>query len=256
MDVVRFEEVVKDYPTRLWGRERLRAVDRVSLSIAPGEAIGLLGPNRAGKTTLIKLLLSLCQPTSGRVFRLGEPAQHRGTLQRIGYVHENPAFPRYLSATALLHYFGALTYLTEPHVRQIVPGLLKRVGLADRSHEPISRFSKGMIQRLGVAQALLSDPDLLVLDEPSEGLDLLGRQMVRDVIAEQKGKGKAVLFVSHVLSEVENVCDRVAVLVQGQLKFLGTLKQLQAEPSGAKKTLESALQPYYDASVGTKEGSE
>src|SRR5262249_26144062 len=150
----------------------------------------------------------LCRPTAGRVLRFGRPAADRRTLARVGYVHENHAFPRYLSATALLHYYGALALLPEPVVRERVPQLLERAGLADRAREPIARFSKGMVQRLGVAQALVNDPDLLVLDEPSEGLDLAGRQVIREVIAEQRRKGGAVLLVSHVLGEVEQVCDK------------------------------------------------
>jgi ABC-2 type transport system ATP-binding protein len=147
------------------------------LRIESGEVFGLLGPNRAGKTTLVKMLLSLCRPTAGEVFRLGRPLSDRSTLGQVGYVHENHAFPRYLSAADLLEYYGALTLMPSDLVRERVPRLLERVGLADRSREPIARFSKGMLQRLGIAQALLNAPRLLVLDEPTEGLDLNGRRL-------------------------------------------------------------------------------
>lgn len=221
-----FSEVVKEYPRGWWGRDRIRALGGVTLRIPSGTVFGLLGPNRAGKTTLVKLLLSLCRPTSGEVRRLGRPAADLRTLKGVGYVHENPAFPRYLSARGLLEYYGALSLLPEEDVKKRVPPLLETVGLADRSEEPIARFSKGMVQRLGLAQALLDDPDLLVLDEPSEGLDLPGRQMVRDLIGARKKAGKTVLFVSHVVPEVEAVCDRVAVLRAGKLAFEGDLDDL------------------------------
>jgi len=246
MSMLEFNSVVKDYPRGLFGRDRLRAVDGVTLQVSAGEALGLLGPNRAGKTTLVKLLLSLCRPTSGNVIRLGRPASDRSTLARIGYVHENPAFPRYLSAEALLHYFGSLTLLPEPTVRKRVPELLELTGLTDRAREPISRFSKGMVQRLGLAQALLNEPDLLVLDEPNEGLDLVGRQLVRDIVQRQKNRGGAVLFVSHVLTEVEKMCDRVAVLVAGKIEYLGPMADLLRDAAGSTRPLEVALKPYYD----------
>jgi ABC-2 type transport system ATP-binding protein len=150
---VQYMEVVKDYPKGMFRLDRLRAVDGVSFQVEAGEVFGLLGPNRAGKTTLIKLLLALCQPTSGKVLRFGQPSQDRDTLRRVGYIHENQAFPRYLTARSLLEYYGALGLLSEQVVKERVPRLLERVGLSDRADEAISRFSKGMIQRLGVAQA-------------------------------------------------------------------------------------------------------
>jgi ABC-2 type transport system ATP-binding protein len=243
---VEFDGVIKDYPTGLFRRRPLRAVAGVSFRVEAGEVFGLLGPNRAGKTTLVKLLLSLCKPTAGKVVRLGEPASARGTLARVGYVHENHAFPRYLSATALLEYYGALSLLPEPEAKGRIPELLERVGLADRAREPIARFSKGMVQRLGVAQALINDPDLLVLDEPSEGLDLAGRQMLRELAAEQRARGRSVLLVTHVLAEVEQVCDRVGVIVGGQLAYVGALAALTRDHVGGSRPLEKVLRELYD----------
>src|SRR6516225_2134386 len=245
--IVQFMEVVKDYPRGVLGLDRLRAVDGVSFQVDAGEVFGLLGPNRAGKTTLVKLLLALCLPTKGQVLRFGEPSKNRHTLKQVGYVHENQAFPRYLTARALLEFYGALSLLTEETVRARVPKLLERVGLTDRSEEPISRFSKGMIQRLGIAQALLNEPDLLVFDEPSEGLDLLGRQLVRDLVRAHKEQGKTVLVVSHVLSEVEQICDRIGVIVAGRLVFVGTLPQLLNDPTNTStpRNLEAILHSYY-----------
>jgi ABC-2 type transport system ATP-binding protein len=247
--VAEFVQAVKEYPTGVLSRRKLRAVDSVSLQVKAGEVFGLVGPNRAGKTTLIKMLLSLSRPTAGQVCRLGQSASDRRTLAQVGYVHENHAFPRYLTATSLLHYYGALSLVPVEEVERRVPRLLKQVGLADRANEPIARFSKGMIQRLGVAQALINDPQLLVLDEPGEGLDLLGRDMIRQLIAEHKNRGRTVLLVSHQLSEVERICDRVAVLVQGKVVRTGTIAELTKAPAGGKpQPLEKTLHKLYEQS--------
>jgi ABC-2 type transport system ATP-binding protein len=151
-----------------------------------------------------------------------------------------------LTAVDLLEYYGALSLVPYEVIHHRVPKLLDRVGLADRSREPIAHFSKGMIQRLGIAQALINEPDLLVLDEPSEGLDLMGRRLIRELIAEQRRRGGTVLLVSHVLTEVEQVCDRVAVIVGGRLAHLGPLKALLADGAGAARSLEVALQELYE----------
>jgi ABC-2 type transport system ATP-binding protein len=247
--VAEFEGISKDYPVRLLSRRVVRAVGGVNLHLKPGEVFGLLGPNRAGKTTLVKILLSLCLPTSGRITRFGRPAADRATLARIGYVHENQAFPRYLSAAGLLEYYGALSLVPYEQVRERVPQLLERVGLADRSREPIARFSKGMVQRLAVAQALINEPELLVLDEPNEGLDLAGRRLVGDLIRAQRSQGRTVLLVSHVLSEVEQLCDRIGVLFGGRLAYTGPLAPLLRDPAtGAARPLEVALQELYGKS--------
>jgi len=240
------DNAVKDYPAGLLRRGKLRALDGVTLRLAPGEVVGLLGPNRAGKTTLVKLLLSLCRPTSGTVQRFGRPGRDRSTLARVGYVHEDHAFPRYLTAAGLLQYYGALSLLQEPVVKERVPALLEKVGLADRAREPIARYSKGMVQRLGVAQALLNDPELLIMDEPSEGLDLEGRRMVRAVAEDLRSRGRTVLVVSHVLPEMEQLCDRAAVLFAGRLIHDGPMAGLTRDrKSGAPVPLESALERLY-----------
>jgi ABC-2 type transport system ATP-binding protein len=248
--IVDFEDVTKVYASRLPWNQGLRAVSGVSFHVEPGEVLGLLGPNRAGKTTLVKILLSLCRPTSGRVLRLGHPVTDRRTLARIGYVHENPAFPRYLTATSLLDYYGALTLMpaAEIHVRR--RRLLEQVGLADRAHEPIARFSKGMVQRLALAQALINAPELLVLDEPNEGLDLIGRSLVKDVVLDQRQSGRSVLLVTHVVAEAERLCDRIAVVVGGRLVYCGPPSGLthKAE-AGRGPTLEHALRGLYGVSA-------
>jgi ABC-2 type transport system ATP-binding protein len=240
-----FVKVSKTYRGLPWQRG-VAAVRDVSFRIDVGEAFGLVGPNRAGKTTLIKLLLSLCRPTAGEVWRLGRPAAVRATLGQVGYVHERHAFPRYLGAAALLEFYGALSLIPGDVLRQRVPRLLDTFGLADRSREPIARFSKGMLQRLGMAQALLTEPRLLVLDEPTEGLDVDGRQLLREAVAAVRGKGGSVLLVSHALGEVQQLCDRVGVLVDGRLVFVGSLAELTAgSGGGSSAVLEKALARLY-----------
>jgi ABC-2 type transport system ATP-binding protein len=242
-----FEGVEKIYATGLFGRGAgVPALRGVSLTIPSGGVFGLLGPNRAGKTTLVKLLLSLAEPTAGRITRLGGPLSDRRSLARVGYMHENHAFPRYLSASELLGFYGGLSGLRTEAIPARVDQLLARVGLADRRHEPIARFSKGMVQRLGLAQALLNEPDLLILDEPTEGLDLSGRLLLRQVVREFKAARKTVLLVSHVLPEVEELCDTVAVLISGKLIHTGPLAELVRDAGGSRRPLEAALRPLYE----------
>jgi ABC-2 type transport system ATP-binding protein len=236
-----FENVRKDYATDPLRRRTIPAVRGVSLTVPAGKVFALLGPNRAGKTTLVKLLLSLARPTGGTITRLGGPLSDRATLGRVGYMHENHAFPRYLSAAEVLHFYGGLSGLPTEELPAKVDRLLDRVGLADRRHDTISRFSKGMVQRLGLAQAIINDPDLLILDEPTEGLDLTGRKLLREVVRETKAAGKTVLLISHVLPEVEELADEAAVIVAGKLAFTGTIKDLS---NG--RPLEAALQDVYD----------
>jgi ABC-2 type transport system ATP-binding protein len=244
-----FESVTKDYPLGVLGLSKRRAVTDVSLTVVAGQVFGLVGPNRAGKTTLVKILLTLCRANAGTVRRLGEPVARRRTLARVGYVHENHAFPRYLTPAALLEYYGALTAVPYGLVKKRTPLLLEKVGLADRASDPIRTFSKGMVQRLGIAQALINDPELLVLDEPNEGLDLPGRQLVANLIREQRQKGGTVILVSHVLPEVEQLCDRVGVIVGGRLAFEGPVTDLTRRHGEGPRPLEAALAELYGKPV-------
>jgi ABC-2 type transport system ATP-binding protein len=241
-----FVDVTKTYGSRWRAGRTVEALRGISLRIEPGEVLALVGPNRAGKTTLVKILLGLCRASGGRVLRLGLPLSERSTLARVGYMHENQAFPGYLTATTLLDYYGTLSRLPRAVLKTRVPALLERLGLADRAQEPIARFSKGMTQRLALAQALLTEPDLLVLDEPLEGLDLSGRQLLHETVFQQRSAGKSVLLVSHALGEVGQVCDRLAVLVDGRLAYLGGLGELLRDPAtGGTRSLEMALEPIY-----------
>jgi ABC-2 type transport system ATP-binding protein len=244
--VAEFVDVRKTYHAPLRPSATVHALRGISFAIEAGGVFALLGPNRAGKTTLVKVFLGLCRPSGGNVTRLGHPLTKRGTLARVGYMHENQAFPPYLTATSLLDYYGNMSWIAPSVLRSRVPALLERLGLADRAQEPISRFSKGMVQRLALAQALLAEPEVLVLDEPMEGLDLSARLVLQEIIAEQRRVGKTVIVVSHALREVAQICDRLAVLVEGRLAYLGTLTSLLRDPdTGAERSIEAALVPIY-----------
>jgi ABC-2 type transport system ATP-binding protein len=178
--------------------------------------------------------------------RLGAPTSDRVTLKRVGYVHESQAFPVYLTARGLLDYYGALSQVPRGERRERAGELLDRVGLADRANEPIGGFSKGMLQRLALAQSLINDPDLLVLDEPTEGMDLLARQLLHDVIRQQQRRGKTAIFVSHNLADVQELCDLAAVLRSGEVAFAGPLDELTRQADDDQNaSLEDALQPLY-----------
>ena len=241
-----FEKVTKIYRRR-WNCPGVKALDEVTLAVPWGEVFGLIGPNRAGKTTLVKILLSICRATDGRIMRLGCPWSDRSTLADIGYVHENPSFPRYLSAWQLVEGYGRLSGVYGASLRRRVGDLLDQVGLADRSREAIALFSKGMLQRLALAQALVNDPKLLVLDEPSEGMDLSARQLLHDVICQRRDRGLSVILVSHDLSDVQRLCDRVAVLRNGRLALVGRVADLVPDVASPEpQTLESAVSPLYE----------
>lgn len=242
-----FKKVSKVYHVGMTKR-RVVALDEVSLSIPWGEVFGLIGPNRAGKTTLVKALLSICRPTSGRIMRLERPLSDRTTLAHVGYVHENPAFPRYLNAWQLVEGYGRLSGLSRTVVHRRCGELLEKVGLADRSRETIANFSKGMLQRLALAQALVNDPQLLVLDEPAEGMDLPARRLLDDVIRERRAMGHSVILVSHALADVKRLCDRVAVLRAGRVVYVGSMADLAGDTPGHEQEtepLESVVEALY-----------
>jgi ABC-2 type transport system ATP-binding protein len=207
-------------------RRKVRAVDDLSLEVKRGEIFGFLGPNGAGKTTTLKMLMGLIFPSSGRAHVLGRPVGDVEAKRRTGFLPESPYFYDYLTAAEFLDLAGALCDLSRAERRQRARTLLERVGLAGAADRPLRKFSKGMLQRVGIAQALVHDPELVVLDEPMTGLDPIGRREMRDLIVELRQSGKTVFFSTHILSDVERICDRVAILVGGRIRDVGPLPHL------------------------------
>jgi ABC-2 type transport system ATP-binding protein len=207
-------------------RKKVRAVDDVSFTVEKNEIFGFLGPNGAGKTTTLKMLMGLIFPTGGQARIFGRPIRERAVKQRLGFLPENPYFYDYLSGEELLDLMGHLFGLDRRERRKRARALLDRVGLGRAGDRALRKYSKGMLQRLGIAQALVNDPELVVLDEPMSGLDPIGRKEIRDLIVELKHEGKTVLFSTHILSDVELICDRVAMVVGGRMRDVGPLKQL------------------------------
>src|SRR5215211_5810272 len=209
-----------------WGRKKKTALNALDLKIHKGEVFGLLGPNGSGKTTTIKLLLGLLFPTSGDAFVFGEPAAKVEKNERIGYLPEESYLYRFLNAEETLDFYGRLFKL-DPEVRkQRAAELIDRVGLSADKKRVLKEYSKGMRQRIGLAQALINDPDLVILDEPTSGLDPLGTRWMKDLILDLKNKGKTVLMCSHRLEDVQDVCDRIAILYNGDLQTLGHVDKL------------------------------
>ncbi|MFL5279172.1 MAG: ABC transporter ATP-binding protein [Myxococcales bacterium] len=223
--IIAAEHLSKTFRVGFWGR-KVRAVIDLSMEVRRGEIFGLLGPNGAGKTTTIKLLLGFVRPTSGRASVAGSPAGSLASRRRLGYLPENPALYEYLNGIEYLRFAGRLAGLSRAEAATKAEVLLQKVGLAGRADRAIRRFSKGMVQRLGLAQALIADPEIVILDEPMSGLDPIGRKDVRDLIFSLRGEGRTVLFSTHILSDVEAICDRIGIIAQGRLTDCGTLSSL------------------------------
>lgn len=222
------EELTKDYAVGFWRRRPYRALDRLSLTIESGEVFGFLGPNGAGKTTTLKLLMQLIYPTAGHAQILGRPVGDLSVRRRIGYLPENPYFYDYLTAEELLTYFAQLFGYGAADRKRRVASLLDRVGIGAERRLQLRKFSKGMVQRVGIAQALLNDPEVVFLDEPMSGLDPLGRRDVRTLILELRDQGRTVFFSSHILGDAEALCSRVAVVAAGRLAGTGRLSDILA----------------------------
>jgi len=222
IETTKLTKVFNDF----WGRPRVRALDGVSLSIREGEVFGLLGPNGSGKTTSIKILLGLLYPTQGRVVVLGRSPRDVQTKARIGYLPEESYLYPFLNAEETLDFYGRLFHLDRNERRKRTEQLLDLVGLSVERRRPVREYSKGMARRIGIAQALINDPELVVLDEPTSGLDPIGNREVKDLILRLKQRGKTILLCSHLLADVEDVCDRIAILYGGKLRQEGTVDEL------------------------------
>jgi len=223
--VVQIEAIRKVFRVGFWGR-RVTAVDQLSLDVRRGEVFGFLGPNGAGKTTTIKMLMGLIYPTSGQARIFGHPVGDPAAKAKLGFLPESPYFYDYLTSREFLNFYGHLFGLWGGSLDKRVDELLELVGMSHAKELQLRKFSKGMLQRVGIAQALINDPELVVLDEPMSGLDPIGRKEVRDLIFRLKESGKTVMFSSHILHDAELLCDRVAMIMKGRLVACGQVSEL------------------------------
>ncbi len=246
---IRVDALAKTYQEGIFRKKRVHALRGVSLTVPAGTAFGLLGPNGAGKTTLIKVLLGIVRKSGGRAALFGRAAGDRATRRRVGYLPENHRIPRHHTAYTALEYYGGLSGVTPRRVRQVRDYLLELVGLKGWGDSLVRKYSKGMLQRLGLAQALLHEPELLILDEPTDGVDPVGRSEIRGLLKVLRDEGKTIFINSHLLQEVQLVCDRVAILDRGKLLREGTIDELTVEPqmhvsllvAGSEDALSAAL---------------
>ncbi|MGC8743202.1 MAG: ABC transporter ATP-binding protein [Verrucomicrobiia bacterium] len=238
-------KIFKDF----WGRPKAKAVDNVDFDVFRGEVFGLLGPNGSGKTTTIKMLLGLLNPTKGKIEVLGHSPKHVQTKSRIGYLPEESYLYRYLDSRETIEFFGSLFQLSSAEKKKRAEQLLEMVGLGGVWNRPVGEFSKGMQRRIGLAQALINDPDLVILDEPTSGLDPIGCREVKDLILALAKRGKTVILSSHLLADVEDVCDRVVIYYGGRIQAMGELKELLSNrdairittPVVSKETLKKVI---------------
>ncbi|HBB35179.1 MAG TPA: multidrug ABC transporter ATP-binding protein [Cyanobacteria bacterium UBA8803] len=226
--VVQTSQLWKVYRTGFWLNQKIESLKNFSITVYQGETFGLLGPNGAGKTTLLKTLLGIVRPTSGRAWLLGKPIGDRVVKQNIGYLPENAYFYDYLTGWEFLQLAGDLFQIPKSVQYQRIPQLLELVGLSQSAarKKQLRQYSKGMLQRIGMAQALINDPEVVFLDEPMSGLDPMGRYQIREIILSLKSQGKTIFFNSHILSDVEKICDRIAILAEGELICMGSLDEL------------------------------
>ena len=227
-DAVSVDNLHKTYHSGLWSGQTTHALRGVGLSLAPGRIFGLLGPNGAGKTTLVKILLGIVKASQGQAALFGTPVTQAAARRRVGYLPEKHTFPGLLTAKQLLHLYGRLSNVSAADRRARIPDLLDRVGLGPHGDRKLRTFSKGMQQRMGLAQALLNHPDLLFLDEPTDGVDPVGRRDIRDVLLYLRDRGTTIFINSHLLSEVEKVCGEVAIMHEGAIVKQGDIASLTA----------------------------
>jgi ABC-2 type transport system ATP-binding protein len=254
VECVALTKVFQDF----WGRDKVLAVDQLDLAIQPGEVFGLLGPNGSGKTTTIKILLGLLYPTSGAARVFGKPPTETMIKSRIGFMPEESYLYRYLNAHETLDYYGRLFKLDGHERRRRTEQLIDMVGLKRAARRPVGTYSKGMARRMGLAQAIINDPDLLILDEPTTGLDPVGTRQIKDVIRTLGGRGKTVILCSHLLADVEDVCDRVAVMYGGRCQALGPIRELLQQRDVTQITARQLSEPAIRQieQIVTKSGSE
>ncbi|MEP6741982.1 MAG: ABC transporter ATP-binding protein [bacterium] len=249
--VVEINNLQKDYEVGFWRKKKVRALDGLSLTVNQGEIFGFLGANGAGKTTTLKLLMRLIFPTEGSARILGHDISDVSMHSRIGYLPENPYFYDYLSALEFLKFCGEIFGLSKSERTAKAKQLLSRVKLDESKwNTQLRKFSKGMLQRVGLAQALVNDPEIVFLDEPMSGLDPIGRREVRDLIAELRAEGKTVFMCSHILSDIEVLCDRVAILKLGRLANVGYLNELRQQVAG-QNLIEVVVSGTNEASLKT-----
>ncbi len=222
---IEVEGLSKDFKTDFW-KAKVRALHQASFSVRTGGIFGLIGPNGAGKTTTIKILMGLIRPTQGRAHVFGKPVSDTASKMQIGYLPENASYYDYLRAHEVLDFYGRLFGYSRKERKRRTDELLELVGLSSKRDIRLQGFSKGMLQRIGVAQAIVNDPQLLIFDEPMSGLDPIGRKDVRDIILGLRNQGKTILFSSHILSDVEALCDYVVILTKGQVRAQGSLGDL------------------------------
>jgi ABC-2 type transport system ATP-binding protein len=224
----------KRYRNGFWLNQAVMSLQQVNLTVHRGETFGLLGQNGAGKTTFIKTVLGIIRPSKGKATLMGRPIGNRQVKQRVGYLPENPYFYDYLTGWEILEFSAGLFGLSKAVQKERIPQLVELVGLPEAAarKKQLRQYSKGMLQRIGMAQALINDPDILFLDEPMSGLDPLGRYQIREIILSLKQQGKTIFFNSHVLSDVEKICDRVAILDKGEMICQGSINDLLGEARG------------------------
>lgn len=226
MEVISTKNLRKEYKGSGFSKEKITALKNFSFNVQEGDIFGLLGPNGAGKTTLVKVLLGIVYPTEGEVSIFGESIKNEKYKTRVGYLPENHKFPNYLTGEEVLSYFGKLSGMTDAQVKSRSDEYLKIVDMEKWKKTKIKKYSKGMMQRLGIAQAMINEPDLIFLDEPTDGVDPIGRKEIRDILIGLKEKGKTIFLNSHLLSEIELVCNRVAILNKGELIKEGTIDEI------------------------------
>ncbi|HET6935267.1 MAG TPA: ABC transporter ATP-binding protein [Candidatus Angelobacter sp.] len=237
MHAIEIQALSKDYAVGFWKKKLRPALKPLDLTVEVGETFGFLGPNGAGKTTTLKLLMGIIFPTSGTARILGRDFHDPEIKRKIGFLPEQPYFYDYLSATELLNYYGQLSGMPHEGRKEKIAALLERVGLGDAGSKQLRKFSKGMLQRVGIAQAIIHDPEVLFLDEPMSGLDPLGRHEIRELIQSLKDAGKTIFFSTHILSDAEALCDRVAVIHKGELRGVGVVNDLRSQTAGRTEVI-------------------